>query len=161
MAAAARQYQRPARQSLVFWIGLVWLVSCVGCGHSHAAHGDQGDESSPQFVEFSLGTYVVPIPVTLNEEIGPARRNVMQLEFVMHAIVPTSLGPQVEKVWQKHGGRFRDRVIELCRVTSLDDLQEPGLETLKSRLLDAARPTFGRSSIDRLVLTDVHYQTLE
>jgi flagellar basal body-associated protein FliL len=133
----------------------------LGCSGSHRAEHEGQREPHQQFIEFHLGTYMVPIPATLNEEIGPARRNVMQLEFVMHAVVPTELQPQVEKVWQKHGGRIRDRIIELCRSTSLDDLQEPGLETLKSLLLDAARPTFGRASIDRLVLTDVQYQTLE
>ena len=146
---------------LAIGIGSAWLVFGAGCTSSHDAYPEAGDEPPQQFVEYSLGTYVVPIPATVNEEVGPARRNVMQLEFILHAVVPAELEPQVQKVWQKHEGRFRDRVIELCRVTSLEDLQEPGLETLKSRLLDAARPVFGRDSIDRLVLTDVQYQTLE
>jgi hypothetical protein len=149
------------RRLLAHWIGPLCLVACLGCGGSHDAHDEEDGEPPQQYIEFDLGAYVIPIPATLNEELGPSRRNVMQLEFVMHAVVPSQLQPQVENVWQKHAGRFRDRVIELCRVTSLEDLQEPGLETLKSRLLDAARPTFGRAAIDRLVLTDVQYQTLE
>lgn len=158
-ATVDRHTPRP-RKLLAGWIGSLCLVACLGCGGSHSSH-NEGDEPAQQYIEFDLGTYIVPIPATLNEEIGPSRRNVMQLEFVMHAVVPNELQPQVANIWQKHAGRFRDRVIELCRVTSLEDLQEPGLETLKSRLLDAARPTFGRAAIDRLVLTDVQYQTLE
>jgi hypothetical protein len=148
---------------LPFWFrtAVVAFTACIGCESSHDPLWIDAKPPVEKLIEFDLGKYVIPIPATLNEKVGPARRNVMQLEFAMHAIVNESQEPRLAKTWEKNAGRFRDRAIELCRTTSIDDLREPGLETLKSRLLDAVKPVFGRDSVDRLVLTDVQYQTLE
>lgn len=153
-------HRSPGRLAGVGLAGAL-LMLCVGCGNSHDSLAEGNLPPVEEFIEFDFGKYVVPIPATLNEEVGPARRNVMQLEFTMHAVVPKPQEPTIEKLWEKQSGRFRDRVIEQCRSTSLGDLQEPGLETLKSRLLDAVWPMFGRDSVDRLVFTEVQYQTLE
>ena len=63
-------------------------------------------------------------------------------------------------MWQRHEGKIRDRVIQVCRNARLEDLQEPELAKLKSHLVDAVQAELGTNSIRRLLIAEVVTQKL-
>ena len=103
-------------------------------------------------VEFSLGSYSIPIPASLSDG---RRRNVMQLKFDLHAVIAPKDEIKVRDVWSHHEGKFRDSVITICRRASLEDLGEPKLATLKSHLRAAARQLMGETRIRQIVIGEV------
>jgi hypothetical protein len=111
--------------------------------------------------EFSLGKYWIPIPLVDNRDSNrPPRRNKLQVEFELFALFSPHDEWQITEGWKRHEGKIRDRVIRICRNASLDELQEPELETLKDQLMDALAPHLGEKELRRLVITEIVSQEL-
>jgi hypothetical protein len=136
-----------------------WCVLAVlGCGSVPEVEFDKFDSTPAQeeLAEFSLGEYQIPIPI-VNYQVDkrPIQRNRFQLEFELFALVSPGEKSQITEAWENHQGKIRDRVIRICRNSSLEELQEPELATLKGRLLDALAPQLGANEVRQLLITEI------
>jgi flagellar basal body-associated protein FliL len=112
-------------------------------------------------MELSLGKYTVPIPMLVNPAgKRPAQYNRFQFDFQLFALVSEQEKSQVEEAWKRHEGKIRDRVIQICRNASIEELQEPELAMLKAKLMDALSPQLGNDDVQRLLITEVVSQPI-
>jgi flagellar basal body-associated protein FliL len=143
-------------------VGAIGLV-VVGCSSPPMFEFDELDlvPTQEELAEFSLGEYRIPIPVIeYQADNRPIHRNGFQLEFELFALVSPHEKSQITEAWDRHQGKIRDRVIRICRNTSMDELQEPELATLKGRLLDALAPQLGEKEVRQLLITEIVSQKL-
>jgi flagellar basal body-associated protein FliL len=144
------EMDRQAWQSAALLAG---LVAAAGCGTKSHFQFDELDlvPAQEELTEFSLGTYVVPIPVAEGIQADAApKRNAVEFGFELIAVVKRDQKSRIADSWERHEGKIRDRVIRECRRSSLDDL-----ETLKAHLMDAVQSQLGEREIRQLVIADV------
>ena len=137
-------------------LAMLFLVT-GGCGSRPAFEFDEMDmvAAEEKFSEFPLGHFQVPIPAPENRLDGrAARRNRLQVDFHLFALVEPIHKSHIEESWKRREGMIRDRVIRVCRNASLEELHEPELETLKARLMDAIGPQLG-DELHQLLITEV------
>jgi flagellar basal body-associated protein FliL len=144
-------------QLVVVTLGL-GAAGMLGCSSPASYEFDALDYSPNQdeLSEFSLGHYAIPIPV--NRVFGDDRKaSLMQIEFAfdLYALVSPEFAPQIDDLWQRHEGKVRDRVIRICRNATWEDLQDPELATLKSRLVDAVQDQLGPRAVRRLIVSEI------
>jgi flagellar basal body-associated protein FliL len=138
-------------------------VSFAGCHAKPSYEFDELDSTPAQddLIEFSLGKYVIPIPVVRSYAAGAApKRNRVELSFELHALITGDYKTELASMWDRHEGTIRDRVILVCRNATVDELQEPELATLKSHLTDAVRAELGSKRIRRLLISEVDTRQL-
>jgi flagellar basal body-associated protein FliL len=144
---------------LAVWLAVGGLlIAAVGCGSPPTFEFDTQDLSPTQeeMSEFSLGKYTIPIPIEeRHADKAPQRANRFQLDFKLHALVSRQQETHLADAWEHHSGKVRDRVIRVCRNASVDELQEPELETLKAHLMDAVQAQLGDHGIRQLLITEV------
>jgi len=142
---------------IVVVLGLV-IVATFGCGSRPSYEFDELDLSPNQdeLREFSLGHYAIPIPVSQAfGDDGKVTHTQIEFAFDLYGLVSPEFEPQIEDIWQRHQGKVRDRVIRICRNASWEDLQDPELATLKSRLIDAVQDQLGPKAVRRLVVSEI------
>jgi hypothetical protein len=147
-------------QSIVAALGTVAFIGLIagGCSSPPTFEFDELDivPVQEELTEFSLGEYRIPIPVIKQlADKQPIHRNSFQLEFELFALVSPHEKSQITDAWDRHEGKIRDRVIRICRNSSLEELQEPELATLKGRLLDALGPQLGANEVRQLLITEI------
>jgi hypothetical protein len=162
-----RDQQRPlpaARRLAALWKNAVVLcLISSGCSSEPAFEFDRLGVVPVEegLTEFSLGKYTIPIPATVHEkDRRPVQRNRMEFDFQLFALVTPREKPYIEDAWQRHEGAIRDQVIRVCRDTSIDDLLEPELATLKARLISALKPQLGDHDVRQLLITEVVSQEI-
>lgn len=134
------------------------VAAASGCGAKENYAFDELDLTPAQdeLIEFSLGKYVIPIPLVqaagMNEGL---KRNRIEFSFALHALVTADCKKQLASHWKRHEGKFRDRIILVCRNAAVEELQEPELATLKSHLTDAVQSELGSQCVRRLLISDV------
>ncbi|MGL4512226.1 MAG: hypothetical protein ACRCT8_03990 [Lacipirellulaceae bacterium] len=104
-----------------------------------------------QLVELRLGRFSIPAPLPL----GDAQRDTIdlhtvRLDFDLVAIVDPSDAKRVKALRKANQGRMRERVIQVCRGSTREELFEPEWTTLKAHLLDAVQPMLGGMAVKRL-----------
>ncbi len=138
-------------------------VSLAGCHSSPTYEFDELDSTLAQdeLVEFSLGKYVIPIPLVRSyaDNEGP-KRNRVEFSFELHALIAADYESEITDLWDRHEGTIRDRVILVCRNATVDELQEPELATLKSHLTDVVQAELGSKRIRRLLISEVETRRL-
>lgn len=136
----------------------------TGCGSAKSKFQFDRMDLLPveeELTEFSLGEYKIPIPLAESgNQVRPARRNRIQFDFGLYALVSPKEEEQIEDAWTRHEGTIRDQVINICRSASLQELQEPELATLKARLTDVLASQLGEKRLRQLLITDVVSQEL-
>jgi hypothetical protein len=150
---------------------LVASIACLlgggvaGCAKKEnpAFHFDRLDHlpDEEKLTEFSLGQYRIPIPVT--EVRGGklrSRRNRLQFDFQLFAVVSPDEKAKIESAWGLHQGKIRNQVINVCRHASVEELQDPELATLKARLSDVLALQLGEKRLRQLLITDIVSQQL-
>jgi flagellar basal body-associated protein FliL len=158
----------PKRASSSATFPRLFALGCIvtvmgGCGSRPQFEFDDLDlvPTQEELAEFSLGEYRIPIPVIkYHADSQPSQRNGFQLEFELFALVSPNEKSQITEAWDRHHGKIRDRVIRICRNSSLDELQEPELATLKARLLDALAPQLGQKEVRQLLITEIVSQEI-
>jgi hypothetical protein len=136
----------------------------MGCQSKSSFKFDMMDQLPPEEVlnEFPLGEYKIPISVVTEDRSQNklTRRNRMQLDFKLFALVSPKEKPQIEEAWGHHEGQIRDDVMNVCRGASVDELQEPELATLKARLTDVLTAKLGEKPLRALVINQIVTQQL-
>lgn len=143
----------------------VALVSSalLGCGGEEEAGFDSYEtlQFREPLVEVPLGDFIVPVPVVANDDDGNATRsNLLQMKFTLHGLVTPKIEPQVLEQAQRQQGQLRDSVIRVCRNLPIDDVLDPQLATLRSRVLDSTQTLFEGSALRRVLVTDVTCEPL-
>lgn len=116
----------------------------------------------PETREIDFGMYNVPVPgQTLDEEQGEVLSyNYLQLRFKLVGIVEPNDESETTRLAERHRGELRDRVINVCRNASLQELQDPELVTLKLSLIDATQPVFEGIVFDTVLIRDYMIESL-
>jgi flagellar basal body-associated protein FliL len=134
-----------------------------GCNSKSAFEFDQLDvaPAEEELTEFPLGEYKIPIPLADDQnQAAIVRRNRLELDFQLYALVSPKEESQFEDAWTRHEGVIRDQVISICRRATAEELQEPELVTLKARLTDVLASQLGEKRLRQLLITDVVSQEL-
>jgi|tagenome__1003787_1003787.scaffolds.fasta_scaffold20339056_2 hypothetical protein len=145
---------------------VAWVVACalVGCQSKSSFKFDLMDQLPPEETlnEFPLGDYKIPISVVIEDRAQNklTRRNRLELDFKLFALVSPKEKPQIEEAWGHHEGQIRDDVMNVCRCASIDELQEPELTTLKARLADVLTAKLGEKPLRALVINQIVTQQL-
>lgn len=135
----------------------------TGCSSKSTFKFDQMDllPAEEELTEFSLGEYKIPIPIPDDGSADNlSRHNRIQFDFDLYALISPKEESQFKDAWDRHEGVIRDQVINICRSASVDELQEPELATLKSRLTDFVATQLGEQRLRQLLITDVVSQPL-
>jgi hypothetical protein len=142
----------------------VALCTCAlaGCGAKSKFKYDQLDVNSAEeeLSEFSLGKYQIPIPMADDHRETAARRNRFQFDFELYAVVSPKEEKHIADLWELHEGIIRDRIINICRSASVEELREPELATLKARLTDVLASQLGDKRLRQLLIIDIVSQEL-
>jgi hypothetical protein len=134
------------------------VAATSGCGSQESYAFDELDLTPAQdeLIEFSLGKYVIPIPLVKSTGMDEGlKRNRVEFSFALHALVTSDCKQQLAAQWKRHEGKLRDRIILVCRNATSGDLQEPDLATLKSHLTDAVYAELGANCVRRLLISEV------
>jgi hypothetical protein len=137
-------------------------MAAIGCGSRPAFEFDELDlvAAEEELEEFSLGEYAIPIPASKTSPGVSAGKHIrIQMDFELFALVSAHEKSKLSDAWERHQGIIRDRVIRVCRNSSLEVLHEPELGTLKAKLLDALASHLG-DDINQLLITDVVTQEI-
>jgi flagellar basal body-associated protein FliL len=148
---------------LAFLAAALLAVSLAGCQSSPTYEFDELDSMPAQddLIEFSLGKYVIPIPLVRSYAAGAGpKRNRVEFSFELHALITGDYESELTNMWERHEGMIRDRVILVCRNATADELQEPEMATLKSHLTDAVQAELGSKRIRRLLISEVDTRQL-
>jgi hypothetical protein len=143
------------------------LLLLTGCGEEQqltlAKYLEELEFDAPleevRFVE--LGEYHIPIAVT--GSTGKRQVNTpawMQLQFRLSAETAPEHESAVQKAVDRQQGAFHDAVLTICRTTSIDELGDPRLAAVRSRLSDVAKSLFGEDRIRALVLNEIQTEFL-
>lgn len=151
---------RNSRRVLMLALG---LVAAAGCGSKSKFKFDSMDvlPAEEELNEFPLGEYKVPVP--LADTPGHSRfggSNRLQFDFELFALISPKEQSQFKDAWSRHEGVIRDRVIDICRRASAEELMEPELSTLKARLSDALASQLGERRLRQLLINNVVSQEL-
>jgi flagellar basal body-associated protein FliL len=162
--AAGRPMNQLAYTLFAMILAVLLMVALPGCGSQPAFEFDAHDSMPAQdeLIEFPLGQYSIPIPLVRAFEFDrtAAKRNRLEFSFELYALVERDGETQLIKLWERHEGKVRSRVIQVCRSAKLEDLQEPELAKLKSHLADAVHAELGAKTIRRLLVSEVVTQKL-
>ena len=133
----------------------------IGCGAGPAFEFDELDlvAAEEELEEFALGEYAIPIPAATNSGGRPAKPNRIQIDFELFALVSPHEKAKLSHAWERNEGMIRDRVIRVCRGSSLEVLHEPELGTLKAKLMDALTAHLG-DDIHQLLITEIVTQEI-
>lgn len=113
-------------------------------------------------VEVPLGKeYSIPIAARTG---NVARNNSsvvwIQLKFHLYAVVDPENESAVIAAWKRNRGLFHDETLKICRSSTLDEIADSRLATIKSRLTDMARTIFGEKRIRQLLCTDISTEAI-
>lgn len=133
------------------------LGACaIGCGGSGAEDFEEFEQLDlrEKLVEVPFGDYAVPVPVvTTGGEGGIERNNLLEITLTVVGLVGPEFEEETVKLIERHRGQIRDGVIRVCRNTSVEDLLDPQMSTLRSRILDATQPLLERVTLRRVLIT--------
>jgi len=141
----------------------VTAFAANGCRSKSGFQFDRLDMLPPEeeLKEFPLGEYKIPIPIIEEKAQSKlTRRNRLQFQFSLFALVSPTEKSEIEEAWQRHEGQIRDKVMNVCRSVSVDELQEPELVTLKARLTDVLASQLGEKPLRQLVINQIVTQEL-
>lgn len=131
------------------------LFAAAGCGGGVEVQPEDYEVLSfrEQLAEVELGSYSVPVPITIETTDGLGRDNRLQFRFELFALVSPRDKPKAEECLARQQGQLRDTVISVCRNSTVDDLLDPQLSNLRSRMLSAIQPLLENVTPKRMLVT--------
>ena len=101
-----------------------------------------------ELAEVEIGHFEIPIPAgSSSSNVNTSPHPPLLLRFQLIAIVPPDKVSRVQYYMDRHRGKIRDEVIQLCRSTARENLYESEWATLKAHLLDAIQPVASAASV--------------
>lgn len=132
------------------------LCGFTGCGGSSASYEDLDMVPTLEaYDEVTIGYFSIPIPLKeAKNAIDWTHNNPICFSFELHGIVKPSECSRVEELLERYEKSFRSEIIGIVRGTSMHDLSEVNLSTLKLRMMAVARKWLGQNRIRRLVISE-------
>jgi len=163
MDRSSRHQQTIAHRKVVRSIAyLSLLVTFAGCGASSAVvledYLEEIEFEVPlnSAVEVPLGKYSIPIAARSNQDSFNEQEAIwIQLKFDLFAVVAPENESALLAAWEHHRGLYYDGALKICRSASLDDVLDPNLASIKSRLTDLSRSIFGKTRIRQLLYSNI------
>ena len=109
----------------------------------------------------SLGAYRIPIAArceATDEEGGYTTW--MRLQFELFAETPPEYRKSVEQVVERHADDIKSAVLVVCRSTSVEELNDARLASVRARLGDVIRSLVGAHRVRGVLLTGVRTEML-
>jgi hypothetical protein len=103
----------------------------------------------------ALGEFDVPVAVTVDSEQAEPAHGWLRLQFKLWAETTPEAKADLSKSYDHHRGAMNDAVVTIVRTSSADELTDPRLAAIKTRMTDLARPLLGEKLVRQLVLTDI------
>lgn len=156
-----------ARRSAALLIALA-AASCSGCAEESAPRlGDylqelEFDGPREQAAYPSLGKFSVAIAARGEEATGreAEEETWMKISFRVSAETAPENESGVRSALDEVRGDLNDEILTIIRGSSVEDLADPRLSSLKARMTEAARRLLGRNQIRQLVLSDIKTEQL-
>ncbi|MBX3425765.1 MAG: hypothetical protein KF688_08805 [Pirellulales bacterium] len=141
-----------------FGLVLACLSAVSGCGGSHeTVLGDylrelEFEAPLESVALVPLGQFRVPIAIRVGESALGDPPVWMRVQFELFAETSPENESALRDALDRYDGPFRDSVIRICRMTTHEELADPRLSALKSRLMDMARPLLGENRVRGLIV---------
>lgn len=153
------------RSPLGVWLLPAAFAAALGCGRSDLPklvdYLDEIEFDIPleKATYVSLGKFDIPIATTpsvseLSAEQHSDEATWLRLRFELSAETTPENQNKVSNAVAHHRGALSDAVISILRTSSIEDLVDPKLSAVKTRLTDVARPMLGDAPIRQLVLNE-------
>ena len=111
--------------------------------------------------EVQLGDYRVSSATGTQEDLQRnSERTWVKISCKLYVIVSPENVSRVMKAYQRHQGVFDDQIVQIFRSATIDELSDPRLSVIKSRLADFARPILGEERIHQVVLDDFGWEPI-
>ena len=143
------------------------LLSQTGCGGRTEARLDdyleelEFDTPLETVKEIPLGKFKIHAAVHQQDASqGSATPIWVQIRFSLYAVVAPNDESAVLRVMKRHQGTINDTVMGICRSSSLDDLDDPRLSTLKTRLTDDLRLVLGEKVLRQILADDYSLEAI-
>lgn len=107
-----------------------------------------------------FGKFDVPLAVATAAEGKPDKKIWMRLRFELTAEAAPKSEAAVLSAYERRRGAINDAILTIVRNSSVDDLTDPRLAAIKSRMTEAVRPLLGQQGIRQLVLNDIATEPL-
>lgn len=147
----------PARRGVLTALLVVLTSGCAKEEHPPLAEylGELELEvplESKVYVE--LGEFDVPLTIrpAAKRRKKPVR---MRLLFELSAEVDPTSEAAVLSAYERHRGAMNDAILRIVRHSSADDLADPRLAAIKTRMYEAVSPLLGAAGVRQLVLNDI------
>lgn len=148
------------------WLSVAAVAMLLGCGGSDLPklvdylEEIELDVPLESATYVSLGKFDVPIATTPNVSDIPAEHESddeatwLRLQFELSAETTAANEHKVAAAVAHRRGALSDAVISILRTSSVDELIDPKLSAVKTRLTEVARPMLGDAPIRQLILTE-------
>ena len=143
------------------WLAAIGLLLAGGCSDSDtprlADYLDELDFETPveERAEVPIGDYTIPIALEGNDAA-----QWRLFKFKLFAVTSPDHQNAVEAAWERRRGQFQDQVLTICRGISAEELDDQRLATLKSRLVDMARPLLGEKRVHQLLIVPTSIEAI-
>jgi hypothetical protein len=148
------------------WL-LLAIVLLTGCGGEAQARLEdylgelEFDVALESVKDIPLGSFRLAGASTHQDQNSRDSETLWVLiQFDIHVTVDPAYEKAVLAAAERHRGMINDTVLNICRSTSVEELSEGRLSTLKSRLLDGLRPLLGEEIIRQVVLEPFRWEPL-
>jgi len=148
-------------------LAVVALSMLPGCGGVEevvlADYLEVLDFNKPleSLAEVQLGDYRVSSATRTQEEAQKrAPKTWVQISCKLYVIVAPEDAAKVSSLYERHKGMFDDKVVQIFRSATIDELSDPRWSIIKSRLSDFARPILGEERIHQVVINDYFWEPI-
>lgn len=167
----AKKWGKPLKIGLILLlvmaveVGATYMLMPDGSGAAgKPGSHDEGGHDAPVLAETDLHASTEE---TTEVDLGEftctngvaAPGMVIHVDFKLVGIVARTLQTQLEETQKEHEARLRQAVIKVSRSSSLNDLNDPGLGTLKRKIREEINKVLHKSYIIEVVISD--FKTIE
>jgi hypothetical protein len=142
------------------------VAAALGCGDEQslrladALEGMEVEVPLEAVAKVPLGEFNVPLaisvgPATPGGRKQDAKKLWMRLKFELTAETAPKAENAVRDAYDGRRGAVNDAVLSIIRTSTVDDLTDPRLAAIKSRMVDAVRPLLGQHGVRQLVLNQI------
>lgn len=155
---------RKSEYRSVRWVLALAATSCLGCGGEEAkvvtlaTYLEELEFDAPleEVSHIHLGDYRIPIAVLVERETDHDPAPVwMKLQFSLYAETAPEHSAAVEAALERRQGAIRNAVLEICRSASVDEVLDPRLASVKSRMSEATKSLLGDDRIRALIMGQI------
>ena len=154
------------RQAARIFVAAAITIAVAGCAGEEAPrlvdHLEEIEFDVPleSAANVALGEFDVPVAVTVDSEQAEPASTWLRLQFKLWAETTPDFKSDLAQAYGHHRGAMNDAIVTIIRTSTADELTDPRLAAIKTRMTDLARPLLGEERVRQLVLTDILTEAL-